>query len=194
MGYLKNHLATLVMGVFAATLTGLWPYFNGFAPVLDFVFLMAVPISWFLVVILWLAQVSTNYMHPPGSSHDHHPAESNTAIVQLAGEGTGQEGSAPGDSEEVLAAARPAEPGAGGSPAEREAEGRRDRRPQEADRGLADAGTDRVPPDGAGQPEERRLQRLVAAPFAVVDLQPGQLTAPPKWHLQSHSAGVSLIP
>ena len=103
MGYLKNHLATLVMGVFAATLTGLWPYFNGFAPVLDFVFLMAVPISWFLVVILWLAQVSTNYMHPPGSSHDHHP-EPNSAIVQLAGEETGQEGSAPGDSEEVLAA------------------------------------------------------------------------------------------
>ena len=103
MGYLKNHLATLVMGVFAATLTGLWPYFNGFAPVLDFVFLMAVPISWFLVVILWLAQVSTNYMHPPGSSHDHH-SESNTAIVQLAGEETGQEDSTPGDSEEVLAA------------------------------------------------------------------------------------------
>lgn len=104
MGYLKNHLATLVMGVFAAVLTGLWPYFNGFAPVLDFVFLMAVPISWFLVVILWLAQVSTNYMHPPGSSHDHHTTESNAAIVQLAGEETGQEGSPPGDSEEVLAA------------------------------------------------------------------------------------------
>lgn len=103
MGYLKNHLATLVMGVFAAVLTGLWPYFNGFAPVLDFVFLMAVPISWFLVVILWLAQVSTNYMHPSGGSHDHHP-EPNAAIVQLAGEETGQEGSPPGDSEEVLAA------------------------------------------------------------------------------------------
>ena len=103
MGYLKNHLATLVMGVFAAILTGLWPYFNGFAPVLDFVFLMAVPISWFLVVILWLAQVSTNYMHPPGSSHGHHP-ESSPAIVQLAGEGTGREGLPPGDSEEVLAA------------------------------------------------------------------------------------------
>ena len=103
MGYLKNHLATLVMGVFAAVLTGLWPYFNDFAPVLDFVFLMAVPISWFLVVILWLAQVSTNYMHPPGSSHDH-PHEPNPAIVSLVGEGTGQEGTPPGNSEEVLAA------------------------------------------------------------------------------------------
>lgn len=104
MGYLKNHLATLVMGVFAAILTGLWPYFNGFAPVLDFVFLMAVPISWFLVVILWLAQVSTNYMHPPGSSHGQHPPEPNPPMVHLAGEGTGQEGPPPGDSEEVLAA------------------------------------------------------------------------------------------
>lgn len=104
MGYLKNHLATLVMGVFAAVLTGLWPYFNGFAPVLDFVFLMAVPISWFLVVILWLAQVSTNYMHPPGSSHDQHPAEPNPPMVHLAGEGTGQEGAPSGNSEEVLAA------------------------------------------------------------------------------------------
>ncbi|MBI1658298.1 MAG: hypothetical protein IS632_05940 [Thaumarchaeota archaeon] len=104
MGYLKNHLATLVMGVFAAVLTGLWPYFNGFAPVLDFVFLMAVPISWFLVVILWLAQVSTNYMHPPGSSHDRHPTEPNPPMVHLAGEGTGQEGPPPDDSEELLAA------------------------------------------------------------------------------------------
>lgn len=104
MGYLKNHLATLVMGVFAAILTGLWPYFNGFAPVLDFVFLMAVPIAWFLVVILWLAQVSTNYMHPPGSSRDQHPPEPNPQMVHLAGEGTGQEGPPSGGSEEVLAA------------------------------------------------------------------------------------------
>ena len=68
MGYFKNHLATLVTGVFAAILSALWPYFNGFAPVLDFVFLMAVPIAWFLVVILWLAQLSTDYMH--GRGHD----------------------------------------------------------------------------------------------------------------------------
>ncbi len=165
MGYLKNHLATLVMGVFAAVLTGLWPYFNGFAPVLDFVFLMAVPIAWFLVVILWLAQVSTNYMHPPGSSHDQHPPEPNPPMVHLAGEGTGQEGPPPGNSG---GGARPAEQGAGGSKAERKDEGRRDRWPQEADRGLGDAGPDRVHPDGAGQPEERRLKGLVAAPFAVV--------------------------
>lgn len=85
MGYLKNHLATLVMGVFAAVLSGLWPYFNGFAPVLDFIFLMAVPISWFLVVVLWLAQVSTNYMHPSGSEHAHDDAQ--PTVVHASEEG-----------------------------------------------------------------------------------------------------------
>lgn len=104
MGYLKNHLATLVMGVFAAILTALWPYFNGFAPVLDFVFVMAVPISWFLVAVLWLAQVSTNYMHPAGSHGTHHTA-SESAIVNVEG-GNDQVGeqAPPTDSEEVLAA------------------------------------------------------------------------------------------
>ena len=74
MGYLKNHLATMVTGVFAAVMTLLWPYFNGFAPVLDFIFLMAVPISWFLVIVLWLAQKSTDYMH--GQAHSVEEAES----------------------------------------------------------------------------------------------------------------------
>lgn len=71
MGYVKNHLATLVMGVFAAILTALWPYFVDFAPILEFVFMMAVPISWFLVVVLWLAQKSTDYMHGPESHNAH---------------------------------------------------------------------------------------------------------------------------
>ena len=70
MGYLGNHLATVTMAVFAAILTGLWPYFVDFAPILEFVFIMAVPISWFLVVVLWLAQKSTDYMH--NSSHETH--------------------------------------------------------------------------------------------------------------------------
>lgn len=87
MGYLKNHLATLVMGVFAAILTTLWPWFNGFAPVLDFIFLMAVPVSWFLVVILWLAQISTDYMHKrdhDSSVHTMEPATEPT-IIHLEG-------------------------------------------------------------------------------------------------------------
>ena len=43
-------------------------------------------------------------MHPPSSSYDQHPPEPNPAMVHLAGEGTGQEGPSPGNSEEVLAA------------------------------------------------------------------------------------------
>ena len=69
MGYLGNHLATIVLGVFAAILTGLWPYFVDFAPILDFVFLMAVPITWFLVFTCWIAQKSADYMHKHSPSH-----------------------------------------------------------------------------------------------------------------------------
>ncbi len=68
MGYLYNHLATIVCGAFAAVLTGLWPLLVDFAPVLNFVFIMAVPITWFLVVVCWLAQKSTDYVHDFG--HD----------------------------------------------------------------------------------------------------------------------------
>jgi len=63
MGYLGNHLATVVTGVFAAILTGLWPYFITFAPILNFVFMMAVPITWFLTFTCWISQKSTDYMH-----------------------------------------------------------------------------------------------------------------------------------
>ena len=67
MGYLGNHLATIVTGVFAAILTGLWPIFVEFAPILDFVFLMAVPITWFLTLMCWLSQKSTDYGHKHSS-------------------------------------------------------------------------------------------------------------------------------
>ena len=68
MGYLGNHLATITVGIFAAILTGLWPYFVDFAPILNFVFLMAVPITWFLTLMCWLSQKSNDY------SHKHAPA------------------------------------------------------------------------------------------------------------------------
>ncbi len=63
MGYVGNHLATVVTGIFAAVLTGLWPFMVDFAPVLDLVFLMAVPITWFLTLMCWLSQWSTDYVH-----------------------------------------------------------------------------------------------------------------------------------
>ena len=71
MGYLGNHLATVVTGVFAAVLTGLWPYFVDFAPILDFVFIMAVPITWFLTLMCWLSQRSADYMKKWEASHAH---------------------------------------------------------------------------------------------------------------------------
>ena len=63
MGYLHNHLATLVCGVFAAILTLLWPMFVDYAAVLDVVFILAVPVTWFLTAICFVAQKSTDYMH-----------------------------------------------------------------------------------------------------------------------------------
>ena len=69
MGYLGNHLATVVTAVFAAVLTGLWPYFVDFAPILDFVFIMAVPITWFLAFTCWISQKSTDYMHKHAHAH-----------------------------------------------------------------------------------------------------------------------------
>lgn len=63
MGYLGNHLATVTTGVFAAILTGLWPIFVDFAPILNFVFIMAVPITWFLTFTCWISQKSVDYVH-----------------------------------------------------------------------------------------------------------------------------------
>ncbi|KFM14662.1 hypothetical protein AAA799D11_01668 [Marine Group I thaumarchaeote SCGC AAA799-D11] len=87
MGYLGNHLATISTGVFAAVLTGLWPYFVDFAPILNFVFIMAVPITWFLVFTCWISQKSTDYMY----AHAHHSEKkslSNTQTVQTTTTGT----------------------------------------------------------------------------------------------------------
>ena len=87
MGYLGNHLATISTGVFAAVLTGLWPYFVDFAPILNFVFMMAVPITWFLVFTCWISQKSTDYMH----AHAHHSEKkslSSTQTVQTTTTGT----------------------------------------------------------------------------------------------------------
>ena len=81
MGYLGNHLATVVTGVFAAILTGLWPYFVDFAPILNFVFIMAVPITWFLTLMCWLSQKSVDYMHKHAPSHSEKKSLSNTQTV-----------------------------------------------------------------------------------------------------------------
>ena len=80
MGYFRNHLATLVTGVFAAVLTGLWPYFMDFAPLLNFIFIMAVPITWFLTFACWMAQKSTDYVH--NHAYNEKKSLSNTQTIQ----------------------------------------------------------------------------------------------------------------
>jgi len=85
MGYLGNHLATMVTGVFAAILTGLWPFFIDFAPILNFVFIMAVPITWFLTFTCWISQKSTDYMHKSKThvSHSEKKSLSNSQTTQI---------------------------------------------------------------------------------------------------------------
>ena len=63
MGYVFNHLATLVCAVFASILTLLWPMFVDYAEVYDLVFLLAVPIMWFLTIVCFVAQKSADYVH-----------------------------------------------------------------------------------------------------------------------------------
>ena len=58
-----NQLATLVCGVFAAILTLLWPMFVDYAEVFDLVFILAVPIMWFLTAVCYVSQKSADYMH-----------------------------------------------------------------------------------------------------------------------------------
>ena len=68
MGYFRNHLGTLVMGIFAAILTGLWPVFLDFAPILNFIFMMAVPIAWFITFMFWIVQKGTDASHKYSAS------------------------------------------------------------------------------------------------------------------------------
>ncbi len=85
MGYVGNHLATLVTGVFAIILTALWPYFVDFAPILNFVFIMAVPIMWFLVFTCWISQKSTDYMHKHAHSEKKSLSSSQTIQTTTIG-------------------------------------------------------------------------------------------------------------
>ena len=88
MGYFGNHLATLVTGVFAAVLTGLWPYFVDFAPILNLIFMIAVPITWFLTFTCWISQKSTDYMHNHASSHSQKKSLSNIQTIQTTTTGS----------------------------------------------------------------------------------------------------------
>ena len=69
MGYLYNHLATVVCAIFAGVLTLLWPLFVELSVVYDLVFMMAVPIMWFLTAVCFVAQRSADYVHGHQPGH-----------------------------------------------------------------------------------------------------------------------------
>ena len=85
MGYAYNHLATIVTGAFALVLTGLWPLMVDFAPDLNFIFIMSVPITWFMVLTCWLSQKSADYATNHSHTHEVHQKKSltNTQTVQV---------------------------------------------------------------------------------------------------------------
>jgi hypothetical protein len=64
MGYLGNHLATVIVSIFAAALSGFY-YLS--PPELHFILLLAVVVTWFLAGICWIAQKSADYAH----KHSH---------------------------------------------------------------------------------------------------------------------------
>ena len=95
MGLVYNHLATLVMAVFASVLTLLWdpsvvgllnywipsPMFVDYASVLDIFFILAVPITWFLTAVCFVAQISADYMH------GHEPTQKSTKKTVYTADG-----------------------------------------------------------------------------------------------------------
>lgn len=81
MGYMRNHLATVSTAAFAAVLTGLWPWFAGWTGLLDFIFLMAVPIAWFMALTCWLAQKSADYV---AKNSPHEPEKKSSEQIDTA--------------------------------------------------------------------------------------------------------------
>jgi len=78
-------MATIVTGAFAAVLTGLWMPMVDFAPLLNFIFIMAVPITWFLVLVCWLSQKSADWTTKHSHEHPVHQKKSlsNTKTVEV---------------------------------------------------------------------------------------------------------------
>ena len=106
MGYLYNHLATVVCGAFAAALSITWALMVPEYPLLNFVFIMAVPIAWFLVAMCWLAQKSTDYAH---SAHGEKKSLTSAAAQSSSGGqlvATVEGGAGSGGPEDELAAAK----------------------------------------------------------------------------------------
>lgn len=80
MGYLRNHLATVVVSAFAAFLTGM--YFV-LPPILSFFMLVVVTVTWFLAFMCWIVQKGTDYSHRYAQSleHSHEEKKSSASLV-----------------------------------------------------------------------------------------------------------------
>jgi hypothetical protein len=77
MGYLGNHLATVVVSAFAAFLTGM--YFI-MPEALGQLLLVSLVVTWFLAFICWMAQKSADYAHKHGSHSTHHEDEKKSLV------------------------------------------------------------------------------------------------------------------
>ena len=75
MGYLGNHLATVVVSAFAAILTG---FYLVTPPDAQFLMLIASVVTWFLAFICWIAQKSADYVH----GHSHSEKKSSTSLAE----------------------------------------------------------------------------------------------------------------
>ena len=84
MGYLRNHLATVVVACFAAFLSAMYYYMP---PALHQLLLVSVIVTWFLVAICYLAQKSADWTKKHGG-HSHtehaHPHEEKKSSARLA--------------------------------------------------------------------------------------------------------------
>jgi hypothetical protein len=84
MGYLRNHLATVVTGCFAVFLTGLYFYMP---EALHQLLLVSAIVTWFLVFICWMAQKSADWTTKhgghshPHTEHAHMEKKSSTRLV-----------------------------------------------------------------------------------------------------------------
>lgn len=77
MGYLGNHLATIIVSIFAAILT--WLYFV-MPDALHQLLLVASIVTWFLAGICWISQKSADYAH----KHGHSEKKRSTSIAHKA--------------------------------------------------------------------------------------------------------------
>jgi len=87
MGYLGNHLATVVVSIFAAFLSGM--YFI-MPEALHQLLLVSAIVTWFLAFICWMAQKSADYAHKhgAGSHQSHDEKKSSPSLVSHASSST----------------------------------------------------------------------------------------------------------